>query len=267
MNIRGLIGATIGAGICLTQAAGVASAFSVSTVPLTDTEFNAFLLSDEFTELFVAESRGGDNNGTAGDREIGINQPLIPNGQGGLTGGLPFPGAQQQRTWVSGQAVAFSLSFDAINDVVTYTVGNDTLTATTDSFDPNGIFLRTMALGQNSSSGAKITLHNLMLDDGNGFQALPDLISATSDNTRDTNYMQISGLNASFTLTGEEILEWTGSFPRGSRLATQVKLGAGPLTASFDDTPDVVPEPVTVLGSLAALGLGVAMKKKLGAAA
>ena len=88
-------------------------------------------------------------------------------------GGVTFPGtfAETNKAWESGQTVSFSLSYDATTGATTYTVGGDVLSGFINTFAPNGIFLRTRATGRDSSSDAALTLQNLMLDDGNGFQA------------------------------------------------------------------------------------------------
>jgi hypothetical protein len=113
--------------------APAAQAFTAAYSPITDTEFNQLILDGEFEELFVAESRFGNGQGN-GDHELGINQPIVPDGSGGLTGGLPFAGAQGQRQWVSGEAVNFSLTYDAPSGLITYSVGGQVLSATTTAF-------------------------------------------------------------------------------------------------------------------------------------
>jgi hypothetical protein len=237
--------------------APAAQAFTAAYSPITDTEFNQLILDGEFEELFVAESRFG--NGQAnGDRELGINQPIVPDGSGGLTGGLPFAGAQGQRQWVSGEAVNFSLTYDAPSGLITYSVGGQVLSATTTAFSPNGIYLRTRAQGRNSDSDAAIDLTNLVLTDGSGSQSLGDLSSVGNDGTRDVDYMVISDLSDSFTLTGTQTFAWDGSTPNGSRLATQIKVGG-----SYTGDPESVPEPVAILGTLAAVGVGLASKRRL----
>jgi hypothetical protein len=242
--------------------ATAADAFTITTPSLTDVDFNALLLNGEFSELFVAESRMG-NNALNGDREFGINQAIAPNSSGVLAGGDPFMGAEGQRTWVSGQAVAFELSYDALTGAIAYTVGGKTLTASTNTFDPNGIFLRTRAQGRNDSSSASLVLQNLMLDDGSGFQLISDLFSTSTGIASDVDYLVISGLKGSFTLKGEEVFSWTGALPSGSRLATQIKVGGGTYTQGEDPQP--VPEPMMAIGALVAVGAGLARKRNTAA--
>ena len=237
--------------------APAAQAFTYAYSPITDLEFNQLILDGEFEELFVAESRFG-NGQTNGDRELGINQPILPNGLGGLMGGLPFAGAEGQRQWVSGEAVNFSLTYDAPSGLITYTVGGQVLNATTTAFSPNGIFLRTRAQGRNDTSDAALSLTNLNLTDASGSQALGLLESEGNDGASDVDYIVISDLSGSFTLTGTQTFSWHGATPNGSRLATQIKVGGGSYTAGED--PEAVPEPVAILGTLAAVGVGLASK-------
>lgn len=229
-----------------------AQAFTVNTAPLTDADFNTLLSSGTFTELFVAESRAG-NGQTNGDYEFSINQP-IPAG-GGFPG--PFAGATGQRQWVSGQAVDFSLSYNAITGEIAYTVGGATLSAVT-SGSANEIYLRTRAQGRSGTNFSAMTLQNLMLDAGQGFQSVADLSSSAAGTDSDVDYLIISGLAGSFTLTGQQILSWDGLLPNGSRLASQIKVGIGPET----EDPESVPEPAALLGLLLAGSVGVKALRK-----
>ena len=74
--------ATAGAGLFLTAMAVPAQAFTVAPTTLSDTEFNSLILNGEFDELFVAESRAGDE-GTNQTYEQSINKAIVPNGNGG----------------------------------------------------------------------------------------------------------------------------------------------------------------------------------------
>lgn len=235
-----------------------AQAFTFTQSAITDTEFNQLILDGNFAELFVAESRWG-NNGPGGDRELGINSPLVPNATGtGLTGGDPL--ASGQRTWVTGEVVAFELSYNALTGDIAYTVGGQTLTANSLG-DVDGIFLRTRALGRSADATTASLFQNLFLDGGSGFQALADFGSTSTGTNSDVDYLVVSGLNGSFTLKGEQIFDWSGSnTPTGSRLANQIKVGSGPYTRGNDSTP--VPEPMTLLGALAAVGISLTFKQR-----
>lgn len=134
-----------------------ASAFTlVNRDSLTDTQFNDLLLTKEYTETFVAESRMGNNgSGGNGERELGINSPWLPSASGKLVGGDPV--AKGDRTWTSGTPVDFILEYNG--SVVNYTVGGQKLSSTAFTGAASNIFLRTFAL-KNSTS----TLTNLVLD-------------------------------------------------------------------------------------------------------
>lgn len=70
--------------------------------------------------------------------------------------------------------------------------------------------------------------------------------------------MVISDLSDSFTLNGTQTFVWDGRTPNGSRLATQIKVGG-----SYIGDPEPVPEPVAILDTLAAVGVGLASKRRL----
>ncbi|MGD1930018.1 MAG: PEP-CTERM sorting domain-containing protein [Leptolyngbyaceae cyanobacterium] len=248
-----LIGSTT---LIVGAAIAPAQAFVVAPSNITDQQFNQLILDGDFSELFVAESRAGF---TGSERELGINDALVPNAGGtGLIGGLPL--AAGQLDWTSGETVEFHLSYNALTGEVAYTVNGELLNATVNAESPNGIYIRTNAQGKDTGSNAttssSMSLENLMLDDGNGFEALPDLASFfTQGGPRDVDYLVISDLSGSFSLKGEQTLSWAGQFPDRSRLAAQIKVG------SFNDS-ESVPEPATLLGAMVALGAGYSLKRR-----
>ncbi len=61
-----------------------AQAFTVNQTSINDQQFNQLILDGDFSELFVAETRGG-NGQTNGSREVGINQPYSLMGMAALT--------------------------------------------------------------------------------------------------------------------------------------------------------------------------------------
>lgn len=232
-----------------------AQAFTVNQTGINDQQFNQLILDGTFSELFVAESRAGFQGS---ERELGINAPLVPNANGtGLVGGATLDAGQFN--WVSGEVVSFELSYDALNDLVTYKVGDAAaLTASVEDKTANGFFIRTGAGGKNGTTSSSFTFQNLMLDvnDSNGFQALAPLSSTLNpDGSRDVDYLEVADLTGSFTLKGEQILEWSGTFPDRSNLASQIKVGHFTETAS-------VPEPMTMLGTVVALGAGYSLKRR-----
>ncbi|OCR02430.1 hypothetical protein BCD67_14380 [Oscillatoriales cyanobacterium USR001] len=203
---------------------------------LTDDGFRSLLTNGDFSESFVAESRMGRPRA---DRQVGINSPIVPNGNGGFTGGNPFSQGTTQgfTTWEKGKAVQFSLEYTG--SVINYIVNNVTLSTTAVTGAVNGMFIRTFA----GATGSTSSLTNLVLQ---GFGGIPDLTSNASTNK--VNYLQISGITAPFKITGESTFNWTGTQPTGSNIAYQIKAG------NFSEpSPEPVPEPITMVG----MGLGL----------
>lgn len=213
----------------------VTNAFTiVDRTGFTDTEFRGLLDQGLFDELFVAESRIGNNSSTGGEREIGINQDVN-------LGGLPV--AQGQRTWQNGGLVDFMLEYTG--NLVKYTVGGQLLSTNVFSGPVTDIFLRTRA-----ANNSTMALSNLFF---NGV-AIDSLLSFGSG-ASDIDYLQISKINTPFTLSGKSLMSWTGTRPNNSALAYQIKVGTTPPVES-------VPEPGTVGALLTAGALSVALKKK-----
>ena len=79
--------------------------------------------------------------------------------------------------------------------------------------------------------------------------------SESTSGERDVDYLKISDVEGSFTLTGKQTIQFTGDYPRESRLAAQIKVG------NFSD-PESVPEPMTMLGTVVALGAGYRLKRR-----
>lgn len=210
-----------------------ANAFTVvDRTGLTDTEFNNMRATGEFTELFVAESRIGNNGfGGNGEREFGINTDTGANVAFG------------NRVWDNGESVNFILEYTG--SLVNYIVGDQLLSSSTFSSPVTDIFLRTRA-ANNSTMG----LSNLLF---NG-QAIDDLFSSGLGSS-DIDYLQISKIAAPFTLTGKSLMSWIGTPPKNSALAYQIKVGTTPQVES-------VPEPGTVGALLAAGALSIGLKKK-----
>ncbi|OKH53227.1 hypothetical protein NIES2101_11610 [Calothrix sp. HK-06] len=221
-----------------------ASAFTlVNRDSLTDTQFNDLLITKEYTETFVAESRMG-NNGSDGNgkRELGINSPWLKNANGNLVGGDPV--ARGDRTWTSGTPVDFILEYNGT--VVNYTVGGALLSTTAFTGAASNIFLRTFALKDSTSS-----LTNLVLDG----KAVGKNLTSTATSVSNVDYLQISNITAPFKLTGKSTFSWTGTTaPKNSQLAYQIKVVSGGTQS--------VPEPGTVAALIVASGMGIAGTKR-----
>lgn len=210
---------------------------------------NAFTLGgvingeEAFNELgatidVAAEGRIGDLSGAA-EHEFNIH---YDNENGGQT----VPTQYRRFDWVSGQGEDFTLTFD--DSTLTYEIGGQTLEyVITDTF--NDIFIRTTARKQGNS----VVVDNLML---NG-QAIGENSSfacseARCDYFNSSQYLWLTDLEESFTLTGTTTMTWTGdaknlrdrTAPHRSELAFQLKLGnAGEELA---DELATVPEPVSM---------------------
>jgi len=216
--------AAVGLGMFSVPAA--ANAFSlVDRTGFTDTQFNQLRTDGLFTELFVAESRIGNNGfGGNGERELGINTDT----------GTPV--ATGDRVWDNGGLVDFTLQYTG--SLVNYIVGGQTISSTAFSSPVTDIFLRT-----HSTTNSGMELSDLVFE-GVG-------IGSLSSSGSDTDYLQLANISAPFTLTGKSMMSWTSaSAPSRSNLAYQIKVGNTPSQS--------VPEPGTVaalfLTSLAAVG-------------
>lgn len=249
MKLNKIVFSVVLATLGLVSLPSAAKAFTLTNSPsFTDTEFGTMLSTGEFTELFVAESRMG-NNGLSGDRELGINDATFA------------PVAQGQRTWTSGTPVDFILEYTG--NLVNYIVGGQTLSSTAFSGPVTDIFLRTRAATRKDAGGnilhqSSMALTNLLL---NGV-GLGSLLSSTYDSAlnSDVDYLRVSGLTGPFTLTGKSIMSWTGTKPTGSNLAYQIKVGTSPQSES-------VPEPGTILALTLGAGAMTVSKRKRAQAA
>ncbi len=226
------------AAIGFTIAPSSASAFSlVNRSGFTDADFENLRTQGQFTELFVAESRMGDNLKSAGNHEIDIL---------GDTKKTFTPDQAGNRTWVNGEILDFVLEYTGSQ--VTYTVGGQTLSSSTFSGGATDIFLRTFA----KPVGSKSSLSDLIFN-GTSIGSLGSAAITTAGViTADTDYLQISGVTAPFKLAGKSSFAWTGTAPRNSNIAYQIKVG---------NSPQSVPEPGMVAAIVVA-GVAAINKRK-----
>jgi hypothetical protein len=210
-----------------------ASAFNlVNRTGFTDNDFESLRTKGEFTELFVAEGRIGDRGSNA-THEIDIL---------GDTKKSFTPVEKSNYDWGNNTPVAFSLEYTGSQ--VKYIVGNKTLSTTQFNSNVTDIFLRTFA----NLLGSKSTLSDLVFngtDIGN--------LGSAAVTTGDTDYLQITGISAPFMLTGKTSFDWTGSAPRNSNLAYQIKVGTSPTS---------VPEPGMVAAIVVAGASSLVSKRK-----
>jgi hypothetical protein len=186
----------------LANAVGSAPASALTATHLdTDGEMLA-LLTDT---LFVAEGRIGDRGGAA-TFEVDL---------GGDTGA---PATTAQYNWQSGAPVNWTLTYNHVTDLITFTLDTVVLQYTTPLSGFSDVFVRTRAVNADS----EILVDNLVLDGvGVGDN------SNANGNLDGLDILWISGgtLTDGFTLTGRTTMTWTGPAPTQSRLAFQLKVG------------------------------------------
>lgn len=198
----------------------------------------------------AAEGRIGDLGGAA-EHEFNIH---YDNPGGGQT----VPTEYRTFDWESGTGVDFSLTY--LDNILTYKfkeidkqtliIKERTLEYTMSDSNFNDLFIRTTA----RVGGSSVVVDNLFLDgtaiDGTSSFACED----ESCGWGSSQYLWLSDLGDSFTLTGTTTMSWLkGNTPTRSRLAFQVKLG------NVEKSPVSVPEPISMsLFSVGAVGLALA---------
>jgi hypothetical protein len=213
-----------------------ANAFSlVNRTGFTDSDFENLRTQGQFTELFVAESRMGNNKADANtEYEIDIL---------GDTKKSSTPVVKGDRTWVSGEILDFVLEYTGSQ--VTYSVGGQTLSTSAFSGGVTDIFLRAFA----NPLGSKSTLSDLVFN-GTSIGSL----ESAAVTSRDTDYLQITGVTAPFKLAGKTSFAWTGTTPLRSNLAYQIKVG--------NSSSQSVPEPGMVAAIVVAGAAAINKRKK-----
>jgi hypothetical protein len=175
---------------------------------------DAEMLSYIQTIAFVAEGRIGDRGGAATfELDLGAD-----------TGN---PATTAQYGWQSGVAEPFTVSYNKITNVATFTLGGRVLTYSP-AVSFKEFFVRTRAVDANTS----VQVYALVL---NGV-SVGDLSAATGPD--DLDILAVSGVDLyqGFTLTGVAVLTWTGTPPTQSRLAFQIKVGNAPTVPSEEST-------------------------------
>ena len=243
MNVRSLCTLSLAAaGAFLPIAAGQAITITADA-NFSDADFAALFNSGEFDELFVAESRIGNNNANNGDQEIQLLTPP-PNASAV---------DREQFAWTSGEAVAFSLEYDGTEAI--YTVGGRVVSTTAFSGSANEIFLRTRA-----TDSASLLLSNLTF---NGEAIAEELFSSTlgTSNSSDVDYLRIQDITSPFVFSGLSTLTWSEDTNRlrGSHLAYQIKVGTGTFNAPGE--VESTPEPASLVGLLGVAAVGLAGRK------
>jgi len=209
----------------------------VNRTGFTDTQFQDTILKGQFSELFVAEGRAGDNNNASGgERELGIN----------TASGAPVTSGQ--RVWGTGAAKLVDFSLEYTGKQVNYIVDGQKLTSNDFSGPVTDIFFRTFALANSTTNkNNSVQLSDLKIyESGSSLGQAIGSLSSLGTATSDVDYLQISDIKAGFKITGKTALSWTGVAPARSQLAYQIKVGSTPKKK--------VPEPGTT-GALLLTGL------------
>jgi hypothetical protein len=165
---------------------------------------DAEMLSALSDTLFVGEGRIGD----------GLSAATFEIDLGGDTGS---PATTAQYGWPNGTAVSWTLTYDNVTDLVTFTVDGISLSYVTPLDGFTDVFVRTRAV----DAGTDILVDDLVLDG----EVVTDQSQATGDGL---DILWISGgtLFNGFTMTGRATMTWTGAMPTQSRLAFQLKVGS-----------------------------------------
>ena len=176
------------------------TALSLSTTHIaTDAEM-LLLLSDT---IFVAEGRIGDRGGAA-TFELDLGHDTSN------------PATTAQYAWQSGRLEPFTLSYNNVTGVITFTLGGVSLYYTTPFNQVGDIFVRTRAI----DAGKSVSVYDLVLDG----QSVGDASVANGADGLDILWISGGTLVDGFTLTGTAVLSWTGTAPTQSRLAFQIKV-------------------------------------------
>ena len=173
----------------------------------TKADLETEISNGSFVEEFNAASYIGDNGLAA--YELELNNIIPPD-----TVDLGSS-SQKQFLWRNGEEVDFELSFDG--KTLQYQVGEQVLSAinvTEVGFDING-----MILSANSTANSKAELTNLVFDDGS--ISTIDLMSQEGE----IDFLKVTGIDNTFTLTGTQIFSWTGERPKNFNLAYKVRVG------------------------------------------
>jgi hypothetical protein len=176
---------------------------AVSELTTTHFDTDAEMLQYLSDTMFVSEGRIGDRGGYQ-TFELDLGQS---------TGD---PAETAHYDWQNGQEEPFSLTYDPIGGLVTFTLGGVTLYYNTVYEDFDAIFVRTRAV----DAGTAITVDDLVL---NG-DPVDDLSSTAGPGGLDILLIYGVPINMGFTLEGTATLGWTGAPPTHSSLAFQVKV-------------------------------------------
>lgn len=211
------------------------TAFFITTIVLMPGIVHAALTLNTFSSdpviqntAVVSEGRIGDLGGSA-TYELDI----------GATTSAPSQTAQFG--WTSGTAQPFTLTYNNLNNLVSFTVGGNTLTYTPVSHVTvsSELYLRVHVPGSTGPINS-IVLSNCVLN-GTPILAKP---SASSDTGTGTYVLEVSGVDLSngFTLTGYSKMNWAATSQPQSDFAYQIYVADG--RADLSILKSASPEPV-----------------------
>ena len=174
----------------------------------TKADLEAEINSGSFVEEFNAASYIGDRGLAA--YELELNNIIPPN-----TVDL-VSSSHKQFLWQNGQEVDFEISFDG--EILKYQVGDRVLSAINvieaDFDNING-----MIFSASSTKNSKAELSNLIFADGS--MSYIDLMSQDGE----IDFLKVTGIDKTFTLTGTQTFSWTGERPENFDLAYQIRVG------------------------------------------
>jgi hypothetical protein len=179
---------------------------------------------------FVAEGRAG-NVAANGTFELDIGASTAA------------PASTAQFAWGNGQPIAFTLDYNAVSRLATFSFGSGTPSVS--YVVPAAETFTDLFFRARSVQGSSILLSGLALDG----VALGQDVGVTGAGL---DFLQLAGggLADGFALTGRATLAWTGAPPTNSNVAFQIKVGE-------------VPEPSTYALLLAGLaGLGFLARRR-----
>lgn len=177
----------------------------------------------------------------------------VADGGTGVTQALTNSGAYASSSvdFSNGTPVVFSIK--RISDIVTFTVGSNILTSDARSslLDINALQFRIRSQAPDGSIGANnILISDILFSDAvTANQSLADLSAADGA----VAIRLFDGIVGDFTLSGKYTVNWTGTRPGGSALASQIKLLSVPAT---------VPEPSSWALMIAGFGMTGTMLRR-----
>jgi hypothetical protein len=155
--------------------------------------------------------------------------------------------------WTNGTAFSFQISYDAATRALSYTVNGTTLVA---NLAAAALITDVLIQTQATSVGSIMTISDLVV---NGVNLPGSMSQASQANAgRQVDYLWISGLRDSFTMSGRIELSWYRTAPTGTGAVANLRFGAANHPDAFAlSAAAQVPEPKTyALFGVALVALG-----------